>query len=259
MRKTALGLSALLVICIVTNVLSSPIISITTQPEWQEALDNAPGGGKAIAAINGFIQPVSGWSSALEHHYPGMSTQQRDPNLQAMIDVNPIEPGNQEGLMMAWGSSNDLDNDIIAAWEYVYDVDPDFSNALVDIDAHPPCFTINSISIGLKDVNGNLRSWAWNVPSTLPCGVTTHITVNPSQGSSGASPPANSYYNDVAFDITQVVSIEFCENGTWVAGVPADPAGFGQNVWNYWQNLVVTTPVPVEQTAWEIVKGLYRE
>jgi len=259
LRKTALGLTVLLVVFIATNALSSPIISIETQGEWQEALDNAPGGGKAIAVINGFVQPLTGWNNGLEHHYPAMSVQQRVPNLTAMIDADPIAPDNQEGLMMSWGRSDDLDTDIISGWEYVYDIDPDFTNVLVDIDAHPPCATINSICLGLKDAGGNIRSWVWNVPATLPCGSTTHITVNPSQGSAGASPPANSYYNDVAFDITQVISIEFCENGTWITGVPADPGGFNQNVWNYWQNLNVTTPVPVEQTTWNAVKRLYRD
>jgi hypothetical protein len=245
MRK--LSISAIL-------ALASPIISITTQSDWQQGLDNAGGGGKVVT---GSIQPVTTWNNGLEHHYPSMQPQVRTPNLGAMLDLNPSIGGNQEGLLMSWGSAADEDTDIIAGWEYVYDIDPDFSSVVVDIDAHPPCVTISSICIGLKDAFGNIRSWAWNVPAALPCGLTTHVSIVPAAGSSGAAPPASSYYNDPAFDITQVISIEFCENGTWVAAAPPDPGGNGQNVWNYWQNLTVTTVVSTEESSWGSLKSKF--
>jgi hypothetical protein len=101
----------------------------------------------------------------------------------------------------------------------------------------------------MQDINGNIRSWWWNVPSVIPYappGTPTTIRIDTTMTGIGATnPPASGFANNAAFNITQVQSIIADENATWVAsqGAPA-PGGTLSAIWNYWHNLSVTPKLP---------------
>jgi hypothetical protein len=230
------------------QVFSSPIFQLTTYQEWLDA-ESA-----------GRIQPVTAWDNGFESHYPGMSSQLRIPNLEVMPDI-PQEPG-IPGLVMAWGSSADDGQEIIAAWQYEYPQDPDLTGALIHLCVFPPCSVIQTISFGLKDINGKVKSWDWcvdnnpAVPPCVPCDTQICFWINASGGAGQAG--ATSYWIDVGFDITKVQWLVFDENAIWVDSLQPDPAGFGQNAWNYWKEIWVEFPFPVEESTWGRIKELYK-
>jgi hypothetical protein len=226
------------------HVFSTPIISLQTLPEWQDAW------------TAGQIQPVTEWNNGFESHYPGMSSQLRVPNLAVMPDI-PQEPG-IPGLVMSWGDPADNGEEIIAAWQYEYGEDPDLTDYLVHLCVFPPCSVITTISFGLKDVNGLIKSWDWSVwPwGTTPCDTQVCFTINPELGAGQSG--ATSFYEDAGFDLTQVMYLIFDENGVWVDSLPADPAGFGQNAWNYWKEIWIEGPIATEEKTWGRVKSLYQ-
>ena len=164
------------------------------------------------------------------------------------------DPGADEpddaGLVMKWGNEDTPDNEERAsAWAWDYD-DPDLSNCIITVTASPPGPSgINRISLGMQDVNGNIRSWWWNVPSVVPYappGTPTTITIDTTMIGIGATnPPASGFANNAAFDIKQVQNIIADENANWVATQGAVPPG-GQisAIWNYWHNLSVTPKLP---------------
>ena len=62
------------------------------------------------------------------------------------------------GLVMAWGDPRTMveGQDYASAWVLEYGADPDLSNSTVTVQVEPPC-GINTISIGLRDINGWIR------------------------------------------------------------------------------------------------------
>ena len=166
----------------------------------------------------------------------------------------------EPGLVMEWGDSQTLPpGEYASAWSYVYPADPDLTGTTITVTVEPPC-GMNVVSLGLQDINGNIRGWYWNVnavpppppPPALPAGTipcspapgvgTTTVTINLSAtGVTAATPTAASYASNPAFDIKKVASIKFDENNTWVGTVPAPSPGTGNAAnWNYWYNLIVS-------------------
>jgi hypothetical protein len=244
MKRTLIfGVAFGFVVILLAIPYSSPLISLQTLPQWEDAW-NA-----------GQIQPVTEWNAGFESHYPGMEPQFRIPNLEVMPSI-PQEP-DTPGLVMSWGSPADDGQEIIAAWEYVYDDDPDLTNYLIHLCVFPPCNVINTISFGLKDINGNIKSWDWAVwPwGIVPCDTQVCFTINPVQGAGQWG--ATSYYMDAAFDLTKVQWLIFDENGVWVDSLQADPAGFGQNAWNYWKEIWIEGPVRTEESTWGRIKAKF--
>ena len=119
---------------------------------------------------------------------------------------------------------------------------------MITVQVTPPGPSgINRISLGLQDVNGNIRSWWWNVPSVIPYGGPTTVTIDTTlSGLNATNPPASGSSNNPGFDLTKVQSIIADENANWVGGpVPAPaPGGAIPAVWNYWHNLSVTPKLP---------------
>ena len=182
-------------------------------------------------------------------------------------DPNGDNEPNDAGLMMTWGDPcatagepghMEDGNDYASAWEYVYPGDPDLSNCIITVMIEPPC-GIRVVSLGLKDINGNIRGWYWNVspnagpppPGMIQCSPGpgqggTKITIDLTQtGTTAATPGANSYSSNPNFDINKVAKISFDEDNVYVAATQAPVPGSGIKAsWNYWYNLIVATKTP---------------
>ncbi|MCK5000187.1 MAG: hypothetical protein KAS23_11650, partial [Anaerohalosphaera sp.] len=247
-KKRFLLMALLLCVSVGTVVAGSPFFSIQGGMEWQDALEN------------GQVQPV------MPHDWDEYMVQwdqflvEGDPYPQN--DFIPCElyvhsgPSSDlgEGLVMAWGNDNQPDGSFSSAWEYDYGVDPDLSNCTITISVLAPQFSnttgsqINAVSFGMKDMNGNIRSWHWAVgpaSSTAPIkwGVPTTITINTAvPGVAAANPVATGYMNNPGFNITLVQWFIVDENANWVGG-PANvppPGTIVPRPWNLWGQLSVT-------------------
>jgi len=130
---------------------------------------------------------------------------------------------------------------------------------------------ITQVSFGMRDVNGNIRSWYWNCgpnPGQLPWNMATTITIDTDMIGLGATnPPATGFLNTPLFDITKVIDFIVDENAVWVGGptpVPPDGVNIGR-IWNYWKDLKVLPKdkiankgyyVKYSQPAFEIEPGI---
>jgi len=160
-------------------------------------------------------------------------------------DEGSPEP-DDAGLVMEWGPGQSADGQDASAWAWEYG-DPDLSNCIIKVTATPwgPS-GINRISLGMQDINGNIRSWWWNVPGVIPYNVPTVITIDTTKtGLSATTPPASGSSNNPAFDITKVQSIVADENANWVGSqLAVPPGGTIAAIWNYWHNLTVMPKPP---------------
>jgi len=241
-RSIAIALAFAAILALIA--FSGPYIHLVTYQEFQ----NAWNAGK--------IQPVTSWNTALEAHYPGMSSQFRIPDLAVLPEI-PQAPG-EAGVLMAWGSSNDDGQNIIAAWQYEFGQDPDLSRKKIHLCVFPPC-NITSISFGMQDINGKMKSWDWTVGpgKAVPCSTQVCFWINLAGGAGQAG--ATSYYMDPGFDITKVAFLMFDENGVWVDSLPPDPGNFGRRAWNYWKGIWIEDAVPVENSSWGRIKSEYSD
>ena len=229
---------------------AEPYFSFSSEDDWE-----AP-------VASGQIRPMSPieWSE-----YMGQWTEHLDPRSKPYpvqtqfrpADLYVYEGGSgspsypkEGGLVMAWGNQNMPEGSYASAWIYKYGVDPDLSNCTITLTVMPPQFDqngnqINNVSFGMKDINGNIRSWHWTCGTTgvLPWGISTTITINTAMtGVGAASPAASGYMNNPAFDITKVLSLIVDENAQWVGGsAPVPPPGqLIQRPWNLWADLMVS-------------------
>lgn len=229
-------------------VSATPYFSISSMDDWETPV------------ASGQIRPMSPvqWDDYMgqwQAHFAPDDGEPYPTDTQFMVpelyvaDV-PNEP-EDAGLVMAWGNENLPDGNYTAAWIYEYPLDPDLSNCTITLTVMPPQFStvsgsqINNVSFGMKDMNGNIRSWHWTCGPTgaLPWNVTTTITINTAlTGVGAATPPATGYVNNPAFDITKVLSFIVDENAQWVNGaVSVPPPGqLLQRPWNLWADLMVT-------------------
>ncbi|GAG64224.1 unnamed protein product, partial [marine sediment metagenome] len=151
------------------------------------------------------------------------------------------------GLVMVWGDNNLSPGNYASAWKYDFGIDPDLSNSIIQVTVTPPSASgINTISFGIQDAAGNIRSWWWNVPGVIPgvipYDVPTTVTINTAlTGLTAAIPSATGYANNPAFNIKQAIVLLADENSQWVGGpVPVPPPGQAlPGLWNYWHDLVV--------------------
>ena len=165
-------------------------------------------------------------------------------------EANPDEP-NDAGLVMEWGDNQPSNEEKAAAWKFEYG-DPDLSNCIITVTAMPPSGCgINRISIGMQDINGNICSWWWVVPTAVfPHDSPTTVKIDTTQinaaavppiGFAAATPAASGFACSPAFDLTKVASIIADENANLQGGVPVPPPGGSTPaIWNYWHNLSVT-------------------
>ena len=232
-------------------VIATPYFSISAEDDWESPL------------ASGQISPMNpaDWDDYMgqwqEYYDPSIPDHSGDPYPQGTMYItpqlyvaeNPSQP-DDVGLVMAWGGENLPDGEYTAAWTYTYQLDPDLSNCTITLTVNPPQFStvnnsqINNVSFGMKDVNGNIRSWHWTCGPTgvLPWNVTTTITINTAlTGIGAASPTATGYFSNAAFDITKVLTLIADENAQWVGSSTVPPPGqIIPRPWNLWADLIVT-------------------
>jgi hypothetical protein len=200
------------------------------------------------------IRFVVDWNSAFEAHYPGMSGFFRIPNLAIMEEI-PQVPG-EAGVGMGWGDTYDGREDIIAAWQYAFGVDPDMGGGKIHFCVYPPC-QMNSICFGMEDATGKMKSWAWTVgPSgAIPCDTQTCLLLSLGGGAGQAG--ATSFHEDPGFSISNVLYLMFGGNGEWEDSLDSDPFGFHQRVWTYWPNIYIEEATDVQPATWGAIKALF--
>ena len=173
-----------------------------------------------------------------------------------------LEP-NDAGLVMAWGNS---DGNATSAWVVKYDKDPDLTNCLITLVVTAPQWAmtspgsqINKVSFGLGNPpagTGPVRSWSWDCGpgKTIPWNTPTILKIDTSKtGLTAATPKADGYTNNLAFNLTTVTWLCVDENGTWVGGPnPAPGPGGFQFLWNYWHWILVSPKTTVD-------KGIYKK
>lgn len=230
---------------------------LASEEDWLNALENGEVAPMPQAEGEDYLQKLLDGHEEDDEYgepYPFGPGSFIEPNLYVLPEN---EYDDEPGLVMEWGNEAQDDGDYTAAWEYVYPLDPDLTNTTITVTVIPPC-GMNVVSLGMQDINGNIRAWYWNVasavavppypPGTIPCGVSTSVSINTAQtGIAAATPTAFGYSNTnggtpaTTFDITQVVSFSFDENNAFVGTAQAPSPGSGQQVsWNYWYNLLVT-------------------
>ncbi len=250
-------------ICIVVSCLvaagpayAEPYFGIKTAEEWQRALLTGPVEAMTQSQWDAYMAQLRNPDNEFEGE-PYPDTQFAPPELYVWGGGGGGGAGDPEesGLVMAWGDDTLPSPGVYAsAWMLDYGKDPDLSNSTITLTVFPPQFDqngnqINAVSFGIQDINGNIRSWHWNVPATIPWNVPTTITINTAiAGVAAANPVADGYMNNPGFDITKAQFFIVDENAQWVGGTaPIPPPGqFVPRPWNLWANLIVR-PNPVDQ------------
>lgn len=217
--------------------------SLNSESNWQTAIDA------------GQLVPMIGWDTGLEAHYPGMAGQLRVPNLLAVRDLDPSRKGNQSGMCTSWGTDIDAGQEIVAGWEYDLGGPSRFENSFIMFNVYPPCGSSNSVSVNITDAEGRVMSYSWAVSGV--CDAVSTISANPYFGEVGADPVATTYYVDEGFDLTQVTTIRFVQNGTWNPNGTPDPGGYDQYAWNYFRQTSVAETVATREETWGAIKSLY--
>ncbi|GMR21647.1 MAG: hypothetical protein BMS9Abin36_2251 [Gammaproteobacteria bacterium] len=228
-----------------STVFASPLFSLNTQADWQNALN--------IGQVSEVATPYA----ALDYYgIAGVDYAQVTPSLQAL---NNAQSGMDDGLLMSWGDENTALPQV-AAWEYIYGVDPNLTGTKLSLGVTPPT-GILSVSLTLTDTAGGWMSWFWDVlppgpgPSGVPAGAPSIITLDPTLHAMQANSTA---FIDNGFNHTIAISIIADElvgaPATWTS-FPSAPVATGQPIWNYWTTLSVSQ-VPIPAAAWLFGSGL---
>lgn len=205
---------------------ASPIFAIGegTGTTWTQAI------------ADGNVVPVSsadGLTGAATSYYGDRLL--NDPTLDGFLlqtatlipDVLETDGNNETHLAMRmeWPvtGNNDPGNDVldIAAWEYVYGVDPDLTNTFLQFTILARA-GVTDLSLELIDVNGKAKGWFKPGPVTENWGVVT-FDVN-------LNVPQNGFtvFQEPGFDLTSVAKIRLDE--TWRGKVV--PVQVGSNAWD---------------------------
>jgi len=215
--------------------------------------------------------PESSWDDFLLDN-PGLTPPPGD-YMEPFLDAVPPDPlyvyesgetQSDAGLVMAWGNTDS--QDYTAAWEYVYDLDPDVRGQTLSATMVAPQFTasgtqMNSIGLALVDINGAGRVWTWLcggavAPNTITWNQHWDVTIGPIADfippnapgpatavdrATGLNSVAPLFFSNPAFDASQVISIVGLENGRTASQATLPPGGLAtMPMWNWWGNLVVT-------------------
>ena len=218
---------------------AGPGVSLTTYDDW------------LAATGTGTVRPYTTWDSGLENHYPGQQANFRASTVTALPGFTEPFIEERPGLLMAWGDDYE-EGDLIGAWTYEYGKDPDLTNQIVSIWVHPP-FGMDSISIGLIDSTGLIKSWDWNVGENgplHPC-EQVQVIINPMLGWQAG---ATSFSEDAGFDITSVTGLIFDERGDWLNMQSPSPLN-DPHPWNYWKDFQVK-PIPEPTSLLALTAGL---
>lgn len=229
---------------------SSGWLLIDSEEEWQESLDS--GHVHPMQEIE-WMDYMHQWDSyrAEGDPYPTNTFEPAGLYVYGGGGGGGLDP-EDAGLVMGWGEPSLPDGDYSSAWKYDYLLDPDLSNSTIKVTITPPQFggggQINAVSFGIRDINGNVRSWWWSCPAPIQWNVPTAVTIDTSKvGINATNPVASGFVNNPMFDITKSQVFIVDENFQWIFNpMPVPPPGnpvFGV-MWNYWHNLIVTPNLP---------------
>jgi len=157
------------------------------------------------------------------------------------------------GLVMAWGPAEKAeDTSTSSGEEFKYGEDPDLTNAAIAITVQPTA-GVNIVSVGIKDENGKIKAWYWNVGNpgdgdTVIAGEKNRLTVYASSnGIQATDPQATSFTADDGFDLTRVVSLIVGENYTSLPGEAVPPPGqTREKAWSCFYDISVSPNEPNE-------------
>jgi len=256
--KWKVSITCLVVCCLLVAAqmtYAGPYFRLDTQDEWSNAL--AEGRIRPVT-LPEWLNYMGQWSAYLQEGGPYPSTTFEPPQLWVYGGgggggLNPSDAG----LVMYWHDWGTMPlGSYASAVRYDYQLDPDLSNCIITVTVTAPRFDllgnqINTISLGLQNpplIGGPIRAWHWNcgAPGSgapIIWNTPTVITIDTSRvGLAAATPVANGYMSNPAFNIRNVQWILVDENCNWVGGpAPAPAPGSGLiGMWNYWHNLMVT-------------------
>ena len=138
---------------------ASPIFSIGEggDKDWNQAVSD----GDIAAAANA----LSG--EAAQGFYADQIGIMGVTNIVAAIDTQIVAAGSisdgitsHDALLMSWDGSDAFNPTdlVVAAWDYVYGVDPDLTGTMIHFSARAPT-GIWDLSLELFDIFGNSRGW----------------------------------------------------------------------------------------------------
>jgi hypothetical protein len=247
------------------TVPASPYFLLDSRVEWEEALGGGGGGG-AIAPLSPTEWDVyiRQWNTPLwvegKPYAFGATVEFHPAQLLSPVSSEPAITPHDDGLAMLWmiGQPGMMvpPGNYASAWKWEYGMDPDLTNCTITLTVSPPQFgptgQINTVSFGIQDAGGAVRSWWWGcgpgqpIPwAPPPPGQPTKITINTAMMGVGASiPAASGFVNNPAFNIKQSMNFIVDENANFQAFAPLPVPQFGQQtfaaMWNYWHNVLVT-------------------
>jgi hypothetical protein len=212
------------------QAVASPLFSLDTYSEWD-------------AAVGTTVAPVTEPYAALAAYgTEGVDYVYAAPQITAMT---ALDSGLSDGLLMTWGDTGaDPTIPQVAAWEYTYDIDPDLTGTLLQLNVTPPT-GILAVSLTLNDQLGGWASWTWNVNPVLIPNAPNPIIIDPTL--MGPQAGSATFLQTAAFDVTKVISIQADELAVGINGwtsFPPGPPTTGTQPWNYWSTLTVVTPEP---------------
>lgn len=248
--KTLYALGTCVVLVSIAN--ASPLIAIgegqTTS--WQDAIN--AGNIVFVPSANPFSDQADAFyaNSILQAPFANNFTRSDVVDLISVPQVD-IDGVKHDALIMSWNPPDEIsfpDELGVAAWEYVYDADPNLTGtkSIFSIGAPAGGPSLWDLSYELVDVFGNVRSWFYGMPIM---GWQNFVIVHDLQANQG---PWAFQGQTPGFDITQVVSIQF-DAAAWngVMGFPAPPLGVTVGTWDWvgFDHLIVV-PVPVPAAVW---------
>jgi hypothetical protein len=239
---------------------ASPLFSIDTSDDWEANL------------AQGTVKPVtSNYDAAIEvyNNIYGLDYLYTPPEIPTgglyVYEGDGIPGSGTEdaGLVMTWGDPAPADPTMpqLAAWEYVYDLDPNLIGTTLKLTVTPPA-GIWAVSLTLNDAALGWNTWDWVVAGSplpiinpgaipLPVNVPTTITINPviAANQSGSNVFASGGFNPAIATTIQADELASGPgSGAW-ATFPTVPVIGGQQPWNYWSALSVISDINADQVC----------
>lgn len=248
-RSFSLGVSitfAAVVAMSATSVSALPLFGIgdcAGCQTWGDNLAQAIPNVRPAPQIDGLTQPELDFFTPQLDPNDGVTPitfQYVEPPLQTGLVVDDFAEVH-DSLVMSWDPAPGTDVSI-AAWESVYDVDPDLTGTRILFSIMPP-LGVWDFSIALEDITGLHRGWFVQMP---PTGVWGNFSLDPTLA---VQPGFAVFIDQLGFDITQVTKIRLDEAGTTTAIFPAPNPRSGVVIppgqqWNAWNSLQVVVPEP---------------
>lgn len=247
-RATTILVPLLLSVFASSTTEASPLFSIGEGGEktWTQAIAD----GNVVAVTpGGAVGPGSGLTYSANQFYTAQTAGNFEQSLVTLTPDIAISDGSEshQSLVMSWDPpEDDPDRLGVAAWDYVYDIDPDLTRTMLHFSLFPPP-GVWDFSLELIDAAGRSRGWFASGPA--PAWATYWI----SPDIAAVQGPFTTFIDQPGFDITTVVAIRLDEAGMQSAPFPVDPT-FNGLAWNAWNHLSITE-VPEPSTMVLLLTG----